>query len=199
KGKIRSSEILEKNMPFIVQPQGDQDTTFINIRVRPINENQLYVTDLVTSEKINVLFGKTVLIGNNRVIFQKNPVNPLETNGVEYLVNVVPKDWAIDANLSSISITPSKEMQSYVVNFSMESTLDDKAELVLNSLIDVYNEDLTTDKLRMTRATSDFINKRLVLISKDLSGADEQAAEFKASNSMIDMTTEAGVFLNSAS
>src|SRR5690606_5009592 len=46
KGKIRSSEILEKNMPFIVQPQGDQDTTFINIRVRPINENQLHVTDL---------------------------------------------------------------------------------------------------------------------------------------------------------
>src|SRR5690606_12074745 len=122
KGKIRSSEILEKNMPFIVQPQGDQDTTFINIRVRPINKNQLHVTDLVTSEKIDVLFGKKVLIGNNQLVFQKNPANPLEINGVEYLINVVPKDWAIDANLTSISITPSKEMQSYVVNFSMEST-----------------------------------------------------------------------------
>ncbi|UZJ65468.1 hypothetical protein OKW96_04550 [Sphingobacterium sp. KU25419] len=81
----------------------------------------------------------------------------------------------------------------------MISSISKKAELILNSLIDIYNADLTNDKLRTTRATSEFINKRLILISKDLSGADEEAADFKSANSMVDMATEAGVFLNTAS
>jgi len=198
KGKIRSKEVLEKEMPIIVQPQGDQDTVSFSIRIQVDSKQRLHITNLISKEKTSCGFDHIVKIGKNQVVFKRNPNQKIDLDS-EYLINVIPIDWAIDGNLASINISPSKELQSYVVNFSMLSTLDKKAELVLNSLIDTYNADLTNDKLRMTRATSEFINKRLLLISKDLSGADEQAAEFKSNNSMVDMATEAGVFLNNAS
>ncbi|WP_312365611.1 GNVR domain-containing protein, partial [Sphingobacterium sp.] len=198
KGKIRSTEVLEKDMPFAVRVHGDQDTVAINMEVKFKNNNHFIVTDVKTGIKKDCLFNKVLKIGNNDFIFERK-ANRVYNPDNEYTVAFITTDQAIDAALASILITPNKELQSYVVNFSMLSTISKKAELVLNTLIDQYNLDLTNDKLRMTRATSDFINKRLLLISKDLSGADSQAAEFKSANSMVDMATEAGVFLNTAS
>lgn len=198
KGNIRSSELLERDMPFYIQPQGNLDSVRLSIKVSLDEKLNLKITNTTTDEKITAGFDKIVKIGKNSIIFRRNGSFPLNRND-DFEIKVIPRDWAVDLNLSSILISPSKEMQSYIVNFAMVSTLGKKAELVLNSLIETYNADLTNDKLRMTRATSDFINKRLVLISKDLSGADEEAAEFKTSNSMVDMATEAGVFLNNAS
>jgi len=198
KGSFRSSEILEKDMPFIVIPQGEKDTVRLELSVVVNKERKLSVTDLYTGEKYTCDFGKVVGIRGIPIVFKENNQKKQFVDN-EFEINLVPKDIAVDGILYNMSIAPSKEMQSYIVNFAMVSVLGEKAKLVLNTLIDVYNTDLTNDKLRMTRATSDFINKRLMLISKDLSGADEQVAEFKSANSMVDMTAEAGVFLNSAS
>ena len=198
KGNIRTSEVMASEMPFSVEVLGNQDSSKVNMRVAYKGTGNLNIIDLVSGNKAVTAFDKPIKIGKSNLIFHRNDKNKISPDD-EYVVNVIPKDWAIDANLSAIAIVPSKEMQSYIVNFSMISTTNKKAELIINSLIDVYNADLTNDKLRMTRATSDFINKRLMLISKDLSGADEEAAEFKAANSMVDMATEAGVFLNTAS
>ncbi len=198
KGNIRSSEVLEKDMPFILQPQGDLDTTKFQLTVRIQENKQLAVTDLQTGKKFVCGFDKRVKIGTDYIVFRKNG-DGQNDSGDTYEITVIPKNWAVDATLSAIGVSPSKEMQSYIVNFAMVSKLGKKAELILNSLIDIYNSDLTNDKLRTTRATSEFINKRLLLISKDLSGADEEVADFKSNNSMVDMQAEAGVFLQNAS
>ncbi|KKO91177.1 tyrosine protein kinase [Sphingobacterium sp. Ag1] len=197
KGSIRTSEVLEDDMPFVVQPQGNQDSIRINMRIVLKKGTNLDITDLYSGDRIETTFDKVVRLGKSSVVFRRG--NNKNSSATEYIINVIPKDWAVDLNLAAINIKPNKELQSYIVNFSMMSTLERKAALVLNSLIEVYNADLTNDKLRMTRATSDFINKRLMIISKDLSGADEEAAEFKSANSMVDMATEAGVFLSTAS
>ena len=198
KGQIRSREMLEKDMPFFIVPQGNQDSVRLNIQINSKNGRQLQITNLFSGQKSTCEFDKSVNIGGNLVLFKRNVANKFEIDS-DYEIAVIPKDWAVDGLRGAINIMPGKEMQSFIVNFSMVSGLGKKSELVLNSLIDIYNADLTNDKLRMTRATSDFINKRLMLISKDLSGADEEVADFKSSNSLVDMGTEAGVYLNNAS
>ncbi|KKX46592.1 Wzz/FepE/Etk N-terminal domain-containing protein [Sphingobacterium sp. IITKGP-BTPF85] len=198
KGKIRSQELLENDMPFLLVPQGNPDTTRLKVNIRYIVGKKLQVTDMVSGKKIIADFDKVIKIGSNQVLFTKNSGRLLKQS-LDYEITVVPIDWAVNSMLNTIRILPSKEAQSYIVNFAMVSTLSKKAELILNSLIDIYNADLSNDKMRMTRATSDFINKRLMIISKDLSGADEEAADFKSANSMVDMATEASVFLQNAS
>lgn len=198
KGNIRTAEVLKHEVPFRLELEGIQDTNFFDIKVSIKNGKQLIIVDLISKQKKEVAFDKVIQIGENNIIFRRNENIDIK-DGAEYLVKVIPKNWAIDDILGSISISPNKETQSYIVNFAMSSPLSKKSELILNSLVEIYNADLTDDKMRMTRATSDFINKRLLLISKDLSGTDEEAADFKSANSMVDMATEAGVFLNNAS
>src|SRR5690606_16087895 len=72
------------------------------------------------------------------------------------------------------------------------------AALILNSLIEQYNADVTEDKALVTRATSNFINSRLDLISKDLAEADSKVADYKDRNQMVDMQTEAQLYMQNA-
>src|SRR5690606_25768225 len=92
----------------------------------------------------------------------------------------------------------SKEAQSFLVNFSMDYPLIAKAELILNSLIYQYNQDVTYDKAQVTRATSKFITSRLDLISRDLAEADSRVADFKDRNSLMDMQEEARLYMRNA-
>ena len=75
KGKIRSMEILEKDMPFILEPQGDQDTIKLNIKVQIDSKQQLHVTNIPSSEQFSFGFDKLVKIGKNTVIFRRIPKN----------------------------------------------------------------------------------------------------------------------------
>src|SRR5690606_23470640 len=74
-----------------------------------------------------------------------------------------------------------------------------KAELILNSLIEQYNSDVTEDKAHVTKATSNFLNSRLELISKDLADADSKVADYKDQNNLVDMTSEAELYMRNAS
>ena len=183
-------------MPFILEPQGDQDSIFLKLNVQQLDNGSLQVTNIHSGTKYITTFNNEMKVGKNKVIFRQRGIIK---KGDEYEITVIPKGVAIDATLASIKISTNVNMPSYIVDFEMVSTLSKKSELILNTLIDVYNKDLTNDKMRMTRATSDFINQRLMLISKDLSGADEQVADFKSSNSTVDMSAEANSNLNDAS
>src|SRR5690606_6948466 len=106
-----------------------------------------------------------------------------------------PPAVTVDALRAAVQITPNKEVQSFLINFSMDYPLISKAELIINSLIDQYNQDVTYDKAQVTRATSAFINSRLELISKDLEEADSKVADFKDRNNMTDMEAEARLYM----
>src|SRR5690606_21093163 len=79
----------------------------------------------------------------------------------ELQVSYLPTDIMVDILRNTVQIAPNKEIQSFLVNFSMDYPLIAKSELILNSLIEQYNQDVTYDKAQVTRATSKFITSRL--------------------------------------
>src|SRR5690606_27479986 len=94
----------------------------------------------------------------------------------DIIVSVIPNNQAVDDLLNSVNIVPNKEKQSYVVGLSMNSKSVSKAELILNSIVDQYNRDVSEDKSKISKATTAFIDSRLELISKNLSDADSKVA-----------------------
>ena len=113
-------------------------------------------------------------------------------------ISYTPVEMAMDRLREQVQIFPNSERQSFLVNFSMDYPLIDKAELIVNSLVDQYNQDVTYDKAQVTRSTSAFINSRLKLISKDLEDADSKVADFKDRNQLTDMETEARLYMQNA-
>src|SRR5690606_40246112 len=109
----------------------------------------------------------------------------------ELEIDIVPLEEVVDGLLNSIDITPNgKEKQSYIVNLSMNHTNRKKAALIINSVIEQYDLDAKEDKLKLNKATSEFINNRLALITKDLSQLDSKVATYKDQNNLIDMRSE---------
>src|SRR5690606_358722 len=56
-----------------------------------------------------------------------------------------------------------------------------------------YDNDLDNDKNRVTAASTSFINERLDLIGQDLQRTDKRVEDFKISNKLLDVETNAGI------
>ena len=73
------------------------------------------------------------------------------------------------------------------MNFSDVSP--ERAEDILNTLIAIYNEETITDKNQIAINTSNFIDERLEIIEKELSGVEGQIQNYKEANNMVDLGT----------
>src|SRR5690606_30285623 len=116
----------------------------------------------------------------------------------DMVIDVQPVQIIVDNLLGAIQVTPNKEKQSFIVNFSMSHPNREKAAIILNSLVEQYDADATEDKVKVTRATSDFINNRLALITKDLSSSDSKVANYKDRNNLVDMSSEVQMYMQNA-
>ncbi|MBR0393738.1 MAG: polysaccharide biosynthesis tyrosine autokinase, partial [Alistipes sp.] len=79
---------------------------------------------------------------------------------------------------------------SSIINISLNDIVPRRAEDIINTLIDVYNNDAINDKQQIAEATAEFIDVRLAIISKELGSVDSDIKTFKTRNSMVDIETE---------
>lgn len=81
--------------------------------------------------------------------------------------------------------------QASVVSIAMNSASPRRAEDVINTLIEVYNEDGIKDKQSISQITAEFIASRLEVIGTELGKVDRDIASIKQSNRIIDIESEA--------
>lgn len=113
-------------------------------------------------------------------------------NGRE--ITVVYQDSEQVAKQYSVALTPAlASKESSVVNLTLNDVSAQRAEDYLNTLVEVYKEDMINDKNQMALNTDRFINERLLVLEKDLGGVDGKIASFKQQNKLTDLTSEAGL------
>ena len=91
--------------------------------------------------------------------------------------------------VSSISKTSS------VVEISITDPVKERAELFLDNMIQIYNQNAAEDKNFISENTSLFIENRLKLIMQELDGVEQDVESFKRSNKLTDIESEAKLFL----
>lgn len=97
----------------------------------------------------------------------------------------------LTANISS------KESTVLVLNY--KDKFPSRAENILSSLIDVYNEVWLYDKNRAARNTSSFITDRLGIIERELGGIEGNLKSYKADNNLTDVKAVAQQYLEESS
>ncbi|WP_282123425.1 GumC family protein [Algibacter mikhailovii] len=88
---------------------------------------------------------------------------------------------------------------SRVINLSLDDYSILRAKAIINTLIDEYNRVSIAEKSLVASNTADFIDKRISLISSDLSAVDDEIEQFKTGNKLTDITSEADIYLQSNS
>lgn len=81
--------------------------------------------------------------------------------------------------------------QSSIIKLSINDNVPQRAEDILNTLIEVYNDDAVRDKQKVAEVTAEFIDERLGIISKDLGAVDKEIESFKKDNKLFDLEAEA--------
>lgn len=96
--------------------------------------------------------------------------------------------------LSHFGIRQEKD-DGTILKLSLTDGSAQRAKDVLNTLIQVYNEEALADKNRVAVNTADFISERLAIIEKELGGVESDIESFKRDNEIIDISSTAGRYM----
>ncbi|MBT8393250.1 MAG: tyrosine protein kinase, partial [Bacteroidia bacterium] len=139
-------------------------------------------------EKVNTPFGAIVITPN---IEDEN-----ELINKDFTIKIRPIEKMINYYSSSIIIKSGGE-DSSIINVSIIEPIRKKGIAIINRLIKVYNDQIIEQKNIVIEETSNFINKRLEVVSSELSQVDLTAEIIKKDNRLTDLGSQSSIYLQS--
>lgn len=89
--------------------------------------------------------------------------------------------------------------KALLMDISLIGTVPEKSEKILNEVTRQYNLDGQKDKNLQAQNTQEFIDKRLEVITRDLSGVENQKEDFQNRNRIVDLQAQAELALQNTS
>ncbi|MBL0358097.1 MAG: polysaccharide biosynthesis tyrosine autokinase [Chitinophagaceae bacterium] len=96
--------------------------------------------------------------------------------------------------LSGLKIESNK--LSSVLDLTYKDEVPERAEDILNTLIDYYNKSAISEKNNLVKNTLASIESRLVVVSKNLDSIQKKVKEFKANNQAVDLGSQSQNFMS---
>lgn len=140
------------------------------------------------SDTLNTDAGRICISRNSLFTDEwKNPVT----------VSHIPLDAATKSFVSRLDVSPvDVRNKSDVLSIVLRDHSIQRADDVVNTLINVYNESWLEDKNRMAVSTSEFIEERLVTLEQELGDVDSNISEFKSEKLLPDVDAVSDLYIS---
>ena len=179
--------------PFNFFPNINHDSTISFSYELILNDDNL--------EIINSLSNKKYLFSNFTTFGVKHDL-PFEINKLEnedwledsYNLHFEPSQNIISNLKKSIEVTEVGK-QSDIINLNFQNTNYDYAKMVLDEIIDVFNNDGIKDRQLIHKRTIDFVNDRYKYLSSELESIELEKELFKVNNNLVDISINSGISL----
>ncbi|MDW9382526.1 polysaccharide biosynthesis tyrosine autokinase [Chryseobacterium sp. JV558] len=129
------------------------------------------------------------------VMFQRNSGVPFKSKYKIVFWNPIEKVKKLEKKVV-INLPDEKAM---LMEINLIGSLPEKSEAILNEVTKQYNLDGQKDKNLQAQNTQEFIDKRLEVITKDLSGVENQKEDFENRNRIVDIQAQAELALQNTS
>lgn len=164
---------------------GDEKVTISKLSASGIKpNNQKYIGNL--NDSINTPIGKIVVSPTHT--YQKGASIDLD-------VRKVPISAAIGSYNSRLGVSMAND-KGRVIKLTMSDQSVQRADEVLATLINVYNENWIRDKNQIAVSTSNFINDRLGVIEGELGNVDSDISSYKSANLIPDVDAAASIYMS---
>ncbi|MDP9960038.1 GumC family protein [Chryseobacterium lathyri] len=130
----------------------------------------------------------TVVLQRNSTLIPKSEYKIIFWNPIEKVKKL--------EKTIQVSLPDEKAM---LMEISLIASLPEKSEAILNEVTKQYNLDGQRDKNLQAQNTQEFIDKRLEVITKDLSGVENQKEDFQNRNRIVDLQAQAELALQNTS
>jgi capsular exopolysaccharide synthesis family protein len=182
--QLITNDSIQKKLVFDIYFNND------GIEINNVNTDTTYLFNSYTTHTIshdlpfNISWNKTNALSSNneenyKVIFSttKNTVSQLKRQ----------------VSLSKVG------KESDIILLKMDNESPAYSEIVLNTLIDVFNQDGVSDRQMIHKRTIDFVNERYILLSNELDSIEIQKQLYKLNNNLIDITANSSLSLELSS
>jgi capsular exopolysaccharide synthesis family protein len=197
-GHIKSSRLVE--FPFEFKLNIDVDTIYSkstyyfdfkeeNLEIYSVNDDCIYTfkeyntTDLEHDLPFD--------IEANEYAFSS------DVNG-SFRLELTPASKSVNRLKRKLSISTVGK-KSEIISIGLQSENRDYAKNIINTLIEVYNQDGVDDKRLVHKRTIDFINERFITLGYELDSIEMDKQSFKLENNLVDIKTDATISLESRS
>lgn len=89
-----------------------------------------------------------------------------------------------------------RDAKASIIDFYFDDVSRTRAEDILSTLINVYNENWVKDRNQITNSTTDFIKDRLAIIESELGNVESNISSYKSRNLMPDVAAAGGMAYN---
>lgn len=179
-------ETPQNHFSFVISKKGEREFELKKFTV--LGETFKNVVTGALGDTLSTPIGRLVII---------------PTNFINNWENDIQVSWSTSKSVAkrysaalSISVP---EVRSTVIVLAMQDRFPSRAESILNSLIDVYSEQWIFERNRAARNTSDFIDGRLAVVEKELSGIELAIKEYKEQNRLTDLQAVSQIYLDESS
>lgn len=142
----------------------------------------------LTSNPIEALLGTII----------ESPIGKIAINATEYYKNFTEPITVKKESVNNTAIKYAAKMETLagpeftsIIKLKTSDISQKRANDILNTVMDVYNEVWIAEKNKSAINTSNFIKERLAIIEQELSGIDESISDVKSSSSMPDLASAA--------
>ena len=167
---------------FALEAEKDKESLF------PISGSK---KEFKYGEIIPTKFGNLVINNTSNLGSQLS-----KSEGLVCVIN--PLDAVVDSYRASLSVAQTSKT-SNVLNLSIVGPVQKKSEVFLDNLVQTYNQNAIVDKNFISENTSKFINNRLAIITQELDGVEKNVENFKTSNKVTDIDSEAKIYIEGSS
>ncbi len=203
---LRSGVLYGSGLPVTVTFETLSDNIGGSFKMKIEENGDIYLSKFkVKKDKVPfdqkkpIKFGESVMTPLGKIKIEKTPFfgkDKEEDDDKDYKITVTRSSLkgAVESWLMKLSVNELRKEAS-VVDLTVKDGSARRAEDVLNTIIEVYNEDWIRSKNEVALASSDFIDDRLVSLSKELSDVDSDISDFKSENQIPDLITSATISL----
>lgn len=192
--KYYDLEIYGKTNPYIfnvINEKSDQE-----LPKKPINiqakGNEIILSSKDWGKEIKGAFGRVISFPFANIIITRNPyykadqkidMEKIFFSYSEFDKTVIDYQGAMKVSLLDKDAT--------VIGLSVDFPNKEKGQDFLNSVVRQYNIYAINDKSSESAKTKEFIDERIVLISKELGDVETEKQRFKSNNNIVDLASEA--------
>ena len=210
-GSFHGTDLFGTNLPFYVDfiDLTHDDAAKFSCDINPDGTLRLYkfisydannkkvkhketVENVKIGEEISTPLGKIRITANP--LYKENPATNKEGKTATITVTKNDLHSAIETYSKKVS-GDLKEEYADVIALVMKDVSVERAEAVLTEIVNVYNENYVSDKNKIAKATSLFIEDRLRVIEQELGSVDANIAQYQSKENAMNLPERSAAML----
>lgn len=195
---LRNNELYTQSPVLLSFPDALPEQHFA-LTVTPKDTNSVILSDfsgIEAASSLTIPMNDTVTLGKGmRVVATPTNYYAKSWLGTAIRVQKLPVESMVNYYKGALGIQQEEE-ESSILTLALKDGSAARAEDVLNTLINVYNEEAIKDKNQVAVNTADFINDRLIIIENELGGVESELETFKQRNQIVDIASSAGMYMS---